>query len=317
MPRFAIISVQELKALFAERVFFLLLGVFVGMTLLSSFLGYIATRTTTSIYEAAVRLLTEKGVGAIAPNPLQSLPALTNFRNIIIYIFLVGALLAVVIGHRSFVRERKSGVLPLLFSRPLSPGTLLAGKVGGIAAALFVILGITFLVSVASSFLLPFKHLDAADILHLFLFYALSFCYLIFFALVGLLFAVRAKSESTALFLPVVLWVGVSFVLPELITGQTPTALLNPVTMDQMAPAGSFFSMMQSWLGPISIGSHYAAFSSQLLDNSLASSTTGAADIVTANAGHLGILAIMITATMGLCYFALRHYDIKRMAINE
>ncbi|MHB0866511.1 MAG: ABC transporter permease [Thermoleophilia bacterium] len=317
MPGFAIISRQELKALFTERVFFLLLGVFVAMTLLSSFLGYIATRTTTSIYDAAARLLTEKGVGGIAPNPLQSLPALTNFRNIIIYIFLIGALLAIVIGHRSFVRERKSGVLPLLFSRPLSPGTLLAGKVGGIAAALFVILGITFLVSAASSFLLPFRHLDTADVSRLFLFYVLSFCYLIFFALIGLLFAIRARSESLALFSPVVLWVGVSFVLPEIITGQTPTALLNPVTMDQMAPAGGFFSLMQSWLGPISIGSHYAAFSSQLLDNSLTASTTGAADIVAANAGHLVILAIMIMTTMGLCYFALWHYDLKRMAINE
>ena len=82
--------------------------------------------------------------------------------------------------------------------------------------ALFSIIGITFVVSVLSSLLLPFQHLVFDDIVRLFIFYILSFFYLLFFTFLGLLFAIRTKSESLALFIPVCIWVGISFVLPEL-----------------------------------------------------------------------------------------------------
>jgi hypothetical protein len=82
----------ESKVLFRERVFFLLLIIFVLMSLLSSGIGLLATRTTTSIYDASVQFLQQTGVRDIPANPLASLPALTNFRNVIIYMFLVGSL---------------------------------------------------------------------------------------------------------------------------------------------------------------------------------------------------------------------------------
>ena len=101
------------------------------MTLASSFIGLIATTTTTSIYNASVDFLRQGGANNIPSNPLNALPALTNFRNVIVYIFLIGSLLAIVIGHRSFIRERKSGVLPLLLTRPISPKTFFIGKSAG------------------------------------------------------------------------------------------------------------------------------------------------------------------------------------------
>lgn len=290
MSSIATIAVQEMKVLLRERIFFLLLGIFIVMTLASSFIGLIATTTTTSIYSASVDFLRQGGANNVPSNPLNALPALTNFRNVIVYIFLIGSLLAIVIGHRSFIRERKSGVLPLLLTRPIYPKTFFIGKVLGICVALFSIIAVTFVVSVLSSRLLPFQHLVFNDIVRLFFFYILSFFYLLFFAFLGLLFAIRTKSESLALFVPVCIWVGISFVLPELVSGQTPTALLNPVTMDQTAPAGTFFALMQQILGPISIGWHYTSFSSQLLNNSLQISQTGIGSILLANIGRMLIL---------------------------
>jgi ABC-type transport system involved in multi-copper enzyme maturation permease subunit len=175
----------------------------------------LATSITTSIYNASIDFLQQGGATSIPANPLNVLPALTNFRNVIVYIFLIGSLLAVVIGHRSFIRERKSGTLSLLLTRPISPKTLFLGKVLGICLALLSIIGITFAVSVLSSYLLPFKHLVMDDILRLLIFYTISFFYLLFFAFMGLLFAIKTKSESLALFIPVCIWVGISFVLPE------------------------------------------------------------------------------------------------------
>jgi ABC-type transport system involved in multi-copper enzyme maturation permease subunit len=309
------IAIQEVKILFRERVFFLLLGVFIVMTLASSFIGLIATTTTTSIYNASVDFLYQSGVHNIPINPLADLSALANLRNVIIYIFLIGALLAIVIGHRSFIRERKSGTLALLLIRPISPKFLFLGKVLGICLALFGIIATTFSVSVIVSFLFPFKRLVFDDILKLGFFYGLSFFYLLFFAFLGLLFAIKTKSESLALFAPVCIWVGISFVLPELVSGQTPTALLNPITMDQTAPVGTFFALMQQYFGPISLGGQYTSFSSQLLDNSVQATTAG--NILWMNSGKIVILFLFVSVCFGACFCLIHFYVIKDEAIYE
>jgi len=311
------IAMQEVKVLFRERVFFLLLSIFIVMTLASSFIGLVATTTTTSIYNASVDFLRQGGANNIPSNPLNALPALTNFRNVIVYIFLIGSLLAIVIGHRSFIRERKSGVLPLLLTRPISPTTLFIGKVLGICAALLSITIITFVVSVLSSSMLPFQRLVSEDIMRLFLFYIFSFFYLLFFTFLGLLFAIRTRSESLALFIPVCIWVGISFVLPELVSGQTPTSLLNPVTMDQTAPAGTFFALMSQYLGPISLGWHYTSFSSQLLNNSLKISSASAGSIILANSGKIFTLLVAAGICLTLCFYLIRSYSVQEENVYE
>ena len=153
--------------------------------------------------------------------------------------------------------------------------------------------------------------------MRLFLFYALSLCYLLFFAFLGLLFAIKTKSESLALFIPVCIWVGISFVLPELVSGYTPTALLNPVTMDQTAPAGTFFDLMQQYLGPISIGWHYTLFSSQLLNNSLQVVKISIGSILWENSSKTATLLLAVIGCLGLCFYKIANYEIGEGYIYE
>ncbi len=311
------IAKQEIRVLFRERVFFLLLGIFILMTLMSSSIGFIATKTTTSIYNSSVSFLSQKGIQNIPPNPLSDLPSLTNFRNIIIYMFLIGSLLALIIGHRSFIRERKAGTMPLLLTRPTRMSTLFIGKILGIFMALLGIIGFTFIISVLSSFFLPFARLNGSDIARLSIFYLLSLFYILLFTLIGFIFSIRTKSESLALFIPVCIWVGVSFILPELISGQTPTALLNPVTIDQMTQTGTFFMAMQKFLGPFSIGWQYTSFSSQLLDNSLQNSSTGIAHIISSNGQSIITLGIVLIVAFAICLFTLNQYNPSSEDIHE
>jgi ABC-type transport system involved in multi-copper enzyme maturation permease subunit len=147
--------------------------------------------------------------------------------------------------------------------------------------------------------------------MRLFIFYLISFFYLLLFTLIGSLFAIITRSESLALFIPVCIWIGVSFVLPELISGQTPTALLNPVTMDQSAPAGAFFSLMQRVLGPFSIGHQYTALSSQLLDNSLQNTHAQITGILATNVASIITLIIALVACLILCFYLLRKKNIN------
>lgn len=310
-----VIAISEVKNLFKEQIFFLLLGVFVCMTLASSFIGWSTYTTTNAVYHASVIFLNQHGVSQVPANPLLFFPALASFRNIIIYMFLIGSLMAIVIGNRSFIRERKSGVLQLLLTRPVSLPTFLLGKVLGISFALFSIISLTAIVSIVFSYFLPLQHLGIPDITRLLVFYCYSFFYVFLFALLGLMFAIVAKSESLALFIPVCIWVGISFIMPELVTGQTPVALLNPVNVDTVLSQGSFFSLMQQFLTPISVGWHFTSIGSQLLNAT--TDTKTAFDIVQNNINNVIILIITLIISYLLCFFALQKYDVSSDVVNE
>ena len=223
--------------------------------------------------------------------------------------------MAIVVGNRSFIRERKSGVLQLLFTRPISRSTLLLGKIIGICFALLSIISLTALVSIVSSYFLPLQHLGTADVIRLLVFYVYYFFYVLLFAFLGLLFAIVAKSESLALFIPVCIWVGISFVMPELVTGQTPTALLNPVTIDNISSQGSFFSLMQQFLTPISVGWHFTSLGSQLL--STTADTRSALEILQRNINNTIVLIVALISSYLLLFSALQKYNIQNDVVNE
>ena len=259
----------ELKTLAREKMFLLLLGLFLSMTFFAVYIGWFTRTTTSAIYDATVVVLRAAGTAAIPANPVLSIPQLAVFDNLIIYVLLVGALLAIVIGHRSFMRERKSGVMPLLFVRPLSANAYVAGKFSGIALALLSVMSVTFVASGLSALFLPALHLSGVELLRLAAFYGVSFLYLSFFALVGFACAAYFSSESIALFVPILVWVGAVFVFPELATGQNPVALLNPITLVNATPNPSaFFSVMHSILTPVSLGQQYTDGAIELLQAS-------------------------------------------------
>ena len=257
---------HELRTLRREGTFSTLLGIFSAVTLFSVFIGWSTRSTTLAIYAATVATLKAAGVSHIAPNPLLGVSTLAIFNNLIIYTLLVGALLAIVIGHRSFVRDRKSGVVPLLLSRPAGRPLYIAGKLCGISAALLLVLLGMFVVSALSTLFIPALHLSGGEFLSLAAFYAVSFVYLAFFAALGLLFGVYMSNESLALLAPVLVWIAVVFILPELSTGQNPVSLLNPVTLAH-APStpGAFFSTARAILSPFSFGQDYTALALHFL----------------------------------------------------
>ncbi|MHB8651558.1 MAG: ABC transporter permease [Minisyncoccota bacterium] len=266
------IAIAEIRALFREKTMYSITGVFFLMTAASSFIGWSTFTTADAVYRASVVYLHSRGVSAVPQNPLHTVPVLASFDNLIIYILLIGALLAVIIGHRSFMRERRSGILQVLFTRPVPKRSFVLGKIFGLGLVLFSIMSTTAVISIATSFFLPLQHIAVGDMGHVLLFFLFSFLYMLLFALCGLFFAIVSKSESLALFIPLCIWVGITFVLPELATGLTPTALLNPVTILQLPPLTGFFGIAQHILFPISLGWHYTTISGELLGSSFSAS---------------------------------------------
>lgn len=260
------VAVNETRIVLREKTLLLLLFVFLLMTLFSVYIGWSTKTTILGVYQASLASLIHSGVTNLPPNPFMDIPALSIFKNMIIYVFLIGSLAAIVIGHRAFIRERKSAVTLLIFSKPVSKKTYIAGKIVGIIISLFLIVSITFLINLFSTFIIPQQQLTMLEVAKLFSFYLVSLLYMLIFAMLGLFFAVILSNESLALFMPVVIWVAVTFIFPELITGQNPVALLNPVNIAQTTTQGTFFTTMQKVLFPISIEQHYTNLSQPLLE---------------------------------------------------
>ena len=311
-----IIASAEIRALFREKTMYSITGVFLFMTAVSSFIGWSTFSTADAVYRASVVFQHARGIALVPENPLHGIPTLAGFDNLIVYISLIGALLAVVVGHRSIMRERRSGILQVLFTRPVSKGSFIFGKILGVGAVLFGIMTLTAIISIASSYFLPFQHISITDVGHLLTFFLLSFLYMLFFALCGLYFSVIAKSESLALFIPICIWVGITFVLPELATGLTPTALLNPISMLQIPVLEGFFNTMQHLLFPISLGWHYTIISGELLGSAFSASLP-IAQIFTKHISEIVTLIVTLSVLGFFSTVALRGFDPRGESVNE
>ncbi len=312
-----IVAANEIRVLMREKTFLLLLSVFLAMTLFSVLIGWSTKTTVLGIYNASLILLKQSGVTHLPSNPFIMIPALALFRNMIIYVFLIGALTSVVIGHSSFIRERKSRVVQLLFTKPISKTCFIAGKIVGILAALLLIIFAVFFISLLSSFFIPGQLLTQQEIIRLSLFYLLSLIYMLIFAMIGLLFAIVLPTESLALLAPIIIWVAVTFIFPELTTGQNPVALLNPTNITQTAPQGAFFTLMHSVLTPFSIEQHYTGLAQPLLETQKQFTSLSIAEIIAQNSG-LGIsLFVYLILAIALSLYTFYHYAVTRDKMYE
>src|SRR6202011_2729170 len=106
---------QELLCARRERLPQILLVIFLAMVALSNFIGWATNHTVTNVYNQAV-----KQSLTTAPNPFTGVSPLFYARNTVVYIVLIGALLAIVLGVQSMLRDRKAKVTDLLLSRPVS-----------------------------------------------------------------------------------------------------------------------------------------------------------------------------------------------------
>ncbi len=251
---------QEIQSLRREKLAQALLVVFVAMVSLSSFIGWLTNKNVTSIY----RRVKDQGL-TTAANPFDNVPALYYLRNTVIYLVLVGALLAIVLGVASIIRDRKAHTVDLVLVRPVDARIYLLGKVAGVATWLAMILAFVSVISWSSIAFIIGKPLTGADTVRLILFFTMSLFFLMGFVLLGMICAIYSSRETSALLLPVAIWSVITFVLPQLGTADHPVSLLNPVPA--IANHGGVFSTLNSIFNPFSITEQFKKVSSWILGN--------------------------------------------------
>ena len=254
---------QELLSSRRERMPQVLLAVFIGMVTASSVIGWLTNQVVTSVYDRtfAAGLTTQ-------PNPFSAITALYYAKNTVIYIILIGALLAIVLGVQSTIRDRKSHTFDLVLSRPVRPASYLGAKLVGLLSWVAGILALSAAISWISISAIVGSVLSPGDTVRLLGFYALALLFLLPFIILGMLTGLYSRRETTALLVPIVIWSVLTFVVPQLGTAAHPMSLLNPVPA--IASQGGVFQLANVVLGPLSLTEHFKQASAFVLGDTVA-----------------------------------------------
>jgi len=290
---------HELLSSSRERLPQALLVVFLAMVTVSAGIGWITNRTVTQVWEK-----TRAAGLTAAPNPFTDVSALYYARNTVIYIVMIGSLLAIVLGVSSVLRGRASGTVDLVLSRPISTRTYLAGRLTGMAAWLGLVLAGAGMISWISLVIISGQPLSWPDSGRLVGFFGVAWAFVVVFVLLGMVSALHARRETTALLAPIVVWAIVTFVLPQLGTAAHPVSLLNPVPA--IANTGGSFPLIQSIVGPASVTEQFKTASAILLrDDQVTGSLT------------LSVAWILVAAVVGTVVVASTRRDQVRKDLDE
>lgn len=279
---------QEMAATSRERLPQLILTVFVGLTMASAFIGSTAKGTVTRVYQETIA----QGL-TTAANPFESISALYYARNNVIYIVLIGALLAIVTGVQSTLRDRRAQTMDLVLSRNITPSRYLGAKLAGIALMLAVLLALTAFLSFAGIAAAAGTVPTIEETLQLIGLYGLAWLFLLPFLTLGMLSGIYAATTTWALLAPIVAWSILIFVLPLVGTAALPVSLLNPVAAPAPTPAG-IFAFTNAVTGPLSLGEEFKNAAAFILQDRAAPGIPTLALLmllVAATAGCAGLLA--------------------------
>lgn len=260
-----LIARQSARFVLRERTVALLSLMFVVLVLISAWLGWSATSTVNRIYLDAAAFLQAAGQ-PVPTNPVLDISPLSLMRNMSVYVALIGALSAIVIGNRLIGLDRKAGVLPLIGVRPLGRNAYAAGKISSLAGLILALAAVAALVAVATFLVLPAVTITGAQWAQLAGFMGVTTLYMGIFGLIGLAAGAGARSETVGLLLPVTLWLTLTFILPQLTANLNPTAAINPISALATPPDTSFFHWAAVVLGPVSLADAYKFASAALLD---------------------------------------------------
>jgi ABC-type transport system involved in multi-copper enzyme maturation permease subunit len=261
----AVIASQQILALRRQRIFLAVLGMFMAMTAVAGLLGWSSHNTIVRVYDEAVKLLASTGQ-PVPPNPFLLKPELSLLSNMVVYIPLLGALLALVLGHLSLADDEADGLGRLIFSRPLSRTGYIVGKITAAAGVLAAILAAAFFVSAGSLVVVNQALPAGGDLGRLAVFYGLSWLYLVIFVLIGMVAVLATNRRSLALLSAMGAWLVITFAIPQFTSGLRPTSSLNPI-INPVSTSQRFFQLT-ALARPFSGSEQYKEASGRILATS-------------------------------------------------
>jgi ABC-type transport system involved in multi-copper enzyme maturation permease subunit len=303
----ALVAAHQIRSLRRQQVFLWVFGMLLTMTALAGVLGWLSHQTITRVYDDAVRMLASEGKPA-PPNPFLLKPKLSLLSNMVVYIPLLGALLALVLGHLSVAEDEEQGIGRLIFSRPITRTGYLMGRLAGSALVLTAVLAVSVLVSALSLGLIDGSVPAGSDLGRIVLFYGLSWLYLMVFVLIGMVTVLVTQRRSLGLLAALGAWLAITFGVPQFTSGLHPSASLNPI-VDPVGTTQTFFRITAA-LRPLSAVEQYKEASGRILAITASESAWHTTGRILPIAGLLVALALVAVALA-------RRHDFSRSGNGE
>ena len=229
MTRLATLCGKELRDISRNRSVRLLIIFLAAVVVLSVLVAAADFRAKTADYNNYLQALKASGGSVNAPPP--ELFPLQMLRAGMEYLEIVGSLFAVILGYGLIAKEKNSGTLQLLFTRPLGRHSFAAGK---ILAALSIWTAVTmtlFTVITATLLIAGNAPLAGTDFIRLIIAATHTTIYLTMWSLLALALASLTRAPAAGLVLTLILWLVVVLVIPQI--GDT----MDP---DNQIPGGLF-----------------------------------------------------------------------------
>lgn len=252
---------QEVFALRRERMPMMMLGIFSTMVGLSGLIGFLTKNTVSNVWSA----ISAQGLSTSA-NPFAEVSALYFARNAVIYIVLIGTLMAIIAGVSSALRDRKAHTTDLILSRPLSQPSFVFGKLAGIGSWLVLVLGSLWVLASVMLSIINGSLLSASEYFAVGLMFLLALPLLWGYAALGLFFGFVSARETSALVTPVSIWAFLTFVIPQVGTAAQPISLLNPVPA--VATTGGVFDAIGPVMGMFAVSERFKTAAGLALQDS-------------------------------------------------
>lgn len=229
------IARKEITDALRNKLFLITLGLLLLLTVVSIVLGALQVRAAMADYNNSIEFLKSMGKTELPPKPnLNPLAASKGFVN---YLGMIGALLAMLLGNHAIVKEKRSGTLKLILSRPVYRDWLLNGKLLG---NLGLLAAISLLVGVITYISLQFVgsvSLSGDELLRMVFFFIMSFLYMAVFMMLAAAVSLMSRNGNKALLVTIIVWLVFAFIFPQI--GDT-------MDMDNQLPGGFFAQMGMS-----------------------------------------------------------------------
>lgn len=213
MNSILVLAKKEFKTAYKDKVFLVIVILFLIMSVASVYIGSTTKNAEMNAYQDIVSVI--KSAGGTLPAAPEIYP-LAILRNIIEYITMVGAVLAIFLGFDAFSGERENGTLRLLLTKPFYRDQLVTGKLLGAGMIIGLLLSITLIFNLTlftvTTALLP----SFGEILRLAIFFILAFIYMMSFYTVTLFVSIKTGDRTFGFLTMMIVWIFISFVIPQL-----------------------------------------------------------------------------------------------------
>ena len=261
-----IVADKEFRTAFKDKVFLLITALFIVLSIASVYIGSSTKNAEMNAYSNVVDLLKAQGASNLPASP--AIYPLAILKNIITYVSMIGSVLSIFLGFDAFTGERENGTAKLILSRPIYRDQLITGKLLGGGMVIGLLLVVTLIVNILLFTVVSGIFPNANEIGRLVAFIFAAFGYMMVILTITLFVSVKTRDRAFGFLTMMIVWLFISFVIPQLAETQRNFAMaLNStsqavatVAMDTVtsriiecfSPAAQFESVGENLLQTIS-----------------------------------------------------------------